>query len=151
MSKRPYTDKEIQEYLDGSFTGDKKDLEQFIEQDLSAKKTLEFYKNLFLLISQKEDIDLPNNLPGKIVGAIQAKQNIKEKQQENFINIGLAVIAFVAIGGCLKNVIGTPNGVFETATVVVSSLIILVFSWVFTKIEIDRKKSIYHNLLSNHK
>jgi hypothetical protein len=145
MNSKRYTDKDIQDFLDGSFSGDHEDFQLFIMQNLAAKKKLEFYKRLFSLMGQEEETgELPVNLAGKTVMLIEAKQRVKEAKEARLMSIIMVTIVLIVIALSLSY-IGLGAMIFSLGTIwgIIAVLIMALFTWLFAKAEIDAKRRIY--------
>jgi len=141
MSTKQYTDRDIQDFLDGKFSGDQNDFMLFIEQNADAMKQLEFYKLLFSLISQQvKQAELPMDFAESIVTAIQVKKRAKE---ERVLNVSLVMA--MCIGAAIwciyfRNILFFYLNNFFGLT---AFLVVVLLAWLFTKIEIDAKRRIY--------
>jgi hypothetical protein len=145
MSNKRYTDQDIQDFLDGSFSGDQEDFQLFIEQNPVEKKKLEFYKSLFSLMSQQEETgQLPVNLAEQVVILIERKQRVKEAKEAKLASLILVTIVLIVIALSLSY-IGLDAIVFSFGAIpgIIAVLIMGLFIWLFAKVDIDAKRRIY--------
>ena len=136
----PYSDEDLQSYAEGNFKGNIQDIESFIQQNRAAQQSVELYKNLFTAFSTAYQQDhQPVNLPGKIASAINAKQSAKQAKEARLFSTSIAAMVLIAIAIFVRNIIPAAY----TLPMLAGVVIMVLFVWVFVKIEIEERKRIY--------
>ncbi len=74
MTKKRYTERDIQDYLDGSFAGDKEEFESYIEQNSAMKDIFAVYSSLYALIKAEPREAAGFPLADRVLQRIQAKK-----------------------------------------------------------------------------
>jgi hypothetical protein len=90
-----YSEEDLQDYLDGCYTGDEAALKNFIEANADWKVKLNEYKALYELVGKAET---RMTLPGfaeKMVAIIQEKKEKKYKAKERIL-VGCFVLIVLA-------------------------------------------------------
>jgi len=72
-----YTEKDIQDYLDGNFGGDVKAFEIFLEENDAAKKILNSYRLLYTELNKKTEATLSFNLEETLVKKLAPQKGLK--------------------------------------------------------------------------
>ena len=135
-----YSDEDLQSYAEGNFKGNIEDIESFIQQNPAAQQSVELYKKLFTAFTTAYQQDhQPVNLPGKIASAINAKQSAKQAKEGRLLSISIAAMVLIAIGIFMRNVILAAY----TMPMLAGVVIMILFVWVFVKVEIEERKRIY--------
>ena len=85
-----FTDEDIQNYVDGTFTGNIAALEDYIQQNPLAQQQVEHYRLMIKTISEQEVPRLTFDLAGAVISKVQRKKPRSS-------NIGLIAASVVTI------------------------------------------------------
>lgn len=93
-----YTEKDIQDYLDGAFAGDAADLQNYLKQDADAQKQMELYSLLYAGIKEQPLPTLSINLADAVMNKLEkraAAKDLRWARAALLTMLMLAVITFV--------------------------------------------------------
>lgn len=147
---QPFTDNDIQDYLEGVFTGDVNALEEYIQNTEEGRKRFASFKNLFSMLQEAPRPTLNISLGDSVVAAIDAR---KSKPSFNW-NILLWIITGCCIIGALTSVylfIGDfsfVNQVADSNLVVLIIIAIVLLSVAFHGIDWYRQYRRYNKWLT---
>jgi hypothetical protein len=141
MSQKRYTERDIQTFLDGNFSGDVLDFERFIEEDPDAKVKLELYTSLFALIrKQQRESYLPTDFPETTIASIEA--NKKRKDEWLVSMVPVVILTSLALASVLYFV----NTIFyyvDSILALITALAVGVTVWLFARVEVAEKRRLY--------
>lgn len=142
-----FTEKDILEFLDGTFTGDKEGIRFYIEQNPEVKKKFGFYNSLFSLLKEDDPAVITQfNLGDTVIKQIRKEQDLKYTRETNFIKAGIAVIALIVIYVVFEQFTFNVAQVFESILIAVT-LLVTGLILVFTKVEMDARKKIFSSFI----
>ena len=143
-----YSEKDIQDYLDGIFLCDEEAIRVFIEQHPEVKKQVELYRNLYSLLEQQPVADeVSLNLADRVVGVIQARQEQRMAREAKLLNQCLLVIGLITLGIVVWK-FGWHQLFFslEKISVLVVLLLAVILTWVFARVEMEAKHRIFASI-----
>ncbi len=76
---KQYTENDIQDYLDGTFTGNVNDIEKFFQQNFNAQKNLQAYKALYAGIENQMPPSPSIDLASSVIKIIENRKDKKER------------------------------------------------------------------------
>lgn len=136
-----YNLNDIEDYLDGYFTGDAKELELFIQQNPEAKTAMAMYKGMYTLIKAEQKPQLSFSLADRVLSHLQTRKDKKERIEFRLTNLLLAAVIVIAVG---LSVVFLPA--FDVSTYLLSAICVIVIftiSWMFYKTELKQKERIF--------
>ena len=91
---KTYTEQDMQDYLDGNFTADTDDLQNYLKQNPEAQKAVEIYHLLYAAIKEQPRVSLSIDLANSVVGKIEKREKAKELRwtQAAFITTSMLVV-----------------------------------------------------------
>lgn len=95
-----FTDNEIQDYLEGNFTGDVKALENFINNTEEGRKRLAAYKALFNALAEGPIPALNISLDNAVLAALDARSAKKSFNWNWILWTIIALCIVAALGSC---------------------------------------------------
>ena len=94
-----YTEKDFQDYVAGSFSGDREAFERWIEENAGAKNMLTQYERLFSGLKPQPEVELTINLETKVMQALQAR-SVAKQRRAGIWNVVLTIIAAAVLVIC---------------------------------------------------
>ncbi len=95
-----YSEQDIQDYADGTFAGDTKDLESYLETSHNAQKQLQLYKAIFSAIEKQPAPYLSIDLAGSIINRIEKRKEVRETVWAKVAVFVLAALVVIAVSLC---------------------------------------------------
>jgi hypothetical protein len=138
-----FTEKDIQDYLDGNFEGDVYAMKEFLSREADARETLEQYQVLYKALKDEEVPLLSFNLADKVVSIVE-----KRKQQNEKFWSGVLTFVLIVLGAApifiglsyfdLKRLFESFNTAFLSIAILLSLGFLTAFQ--FVDVEIRRRK-----------
>ncbi len=100
MIMNQYSEQDIQDYVDGIFSGDAKDLETYLETNDNAQKQLQLYKALYSAIEQQPAPYLSIDLAGCVIDRIEKRKEARETVWAKVAVFVLATLIVIAVSLC---------------------------------------------------
>ena len=95
----PYTEQDIQDYLDGNFQGDARAFENYIQQNSEAQQLMRYYRLLYKGLEQEAEMGLSFNLQDAVVAKTLHKKE-KHSPAYRLLNALTALTAVAVIIFC---------------------------------------------------
>ncbi len=100
MIMNQYSEQDIQDYVDGTFAGDAKDLETYLETNHNAQKQLQLYKALYSAIEKQPAPYLSIDLAGSVINRIEKRKEARETVWTRLAFFVLAALVVIAVSLC---------------------------------------------------
>jgi hypothetical protein len=134
-----FTEKDIQDYLDGNFEGDVYAMKEFLSREADARETLEQYQVLYKALKDEEVPSLSCNLADTVVSIVEKRKDQNEKFWSGvltfaLITIGAAAIIIGLLYFDIKKVLENFNTAFLSIAILLSLGFLTAFKFVDVKI-----------------
>ncbi len=97
-----YSEQDIQDYADGTFAGDVKDLEEYLGNNARAQKELKQYKALFSAIGDEDLPSLSIDLGSSVVARLEKRKESREASWTKLAFFVLAALMVIAVSLCFS-------------------------------------------------
>ncbi|HYE53886.1 MAG TPA: hypothetical protein VD996_03555 [Chitinophagaceae bacterium] len=84
MQQYMFTDREIEEYLDGTFSGDVQAMESYLHGTVEGSQRLAYHKALYALLQSGPEPQLNISLPSAVMQAL-ANRKVKKVRERNYV------------------------------------------------------------------
>jgi len=139
MIMNQYSEQDIQDYVDGTFAGDAKDLETYLETNHNAQKQLQLYKALYSAIEQQPAPYLTIDLAGSVINRIEKRKEARETVWTRLAFFVLAALVVIAVSLCYSYF--GMNKLFNAAGIVcLIMLISFIIVFHFIEFQVKSKK-----------
>lgn len=135
MSRAVFSDKDIQEYLDGTFKGDSKALLDYLYHTEEGQQRLAFYKQLYNTLQDAPLPELSFSLDDAVLHALVTRTQKKASNHSGLLWIPAGIAALAVIAWCFTQVKGfafvttvVQNSLFAGLLVIVVLLVVALHS-----------------------
>ena len=137
MKNHRYTEQDLQDFLQGTFRGDREAFEKWVQQDQTAQQALEHYKLVFSELALRPEYKLSYNLEEKVL------QKLRERPAKNTawtwamyaaLAVGIAVLVV-----CWK-ALELSDVQIDTGLFVGSAIITVCFAGALHLIELHKRR-----------
>ncbi len=95
-----YSEQDIQDYVDGTFAGNVKDMENYLQTNHSAHKNLQLYKAVYSAIEQQPVPSLSIDLAASVISRIERRKEARETVWAKGVFFVLAMLIVIALLLC---------------------------------------------------
>jgi anti-sigma factor RsiW len=134
-----YSEQDIQDYVDGTFAGDAKELKTYLETNQNAQKHLQLYKALYSAIAQQPVPSLAIDLAGNVINRIEKRTEVRDAAWAKGAFFVLATLIVIAVLLCYSYY--EMHNLFNAAGIIfLIALIAFVIAFHFIEFRVRNKK-----------
>jgi hypothetical protein len=93
-----FTEQDLQDYFEGSFSGNAEALQQFFSGDIERTAMFERYRLLFEVVKEHEISFTVPGMEQKLMASIQKQRERKRRMQDSWMMRGLVLMVLLGCG-----------------------------------------------------
>ena len=140
MEPNTYSEKDIQDYAAGIFSGNTEAFEAFLQSSPPARQQAEAYKSLYQLLSREQIPSLSFNLADKVAGKIGWQEQVRDARLFRLLCL---LLVFLCAGGVLLVQRQYVFSATEPVLAAVSAGVLLLFVSGFGIMEIKQQQKTF--------